>query len=208
MARARLLWTIAILVPVLLFVCPGASGALEFDRDAVSGGEVWRLATCHWPHWSTDLLAYSDGAYALLLMACWLEAPRRAGACGVASTVSVGLAVWLLTPLRTYRGLSGIDSALFVMLGVALFRDGVVGRRWVAGLVVCFALKLAFEFGTGRAVFVAVDGMVPVPVAHLVGAATGAVVAGWPGRSGSSRVASGGPLVGRSGLTTEASCAG
>jgi rhomboid family GlyGly-CTERM serine protease len=198
MARARLLWTIAILLPLIPFACPGASGTMEFDRDAVARGDVWRLVTCHWPHWSTDLLIYSDGAFALLSVACWRVSPRRVGSCVAASAVSVGLAVWLLTPLRTYRGLSGIDSALFVMLGVGLCREGVVGRRWVVALLACFALKLAFEFATGRAVFVAVDGMVPVPVAHLVGAATGAVVAAWPGCSGSFRAASSLTLVCRS----------
>src|SRR5262245_5016247 len=37
---------------ILLAVVPALSTVLQFDRTAILGGEVWRLATGHWTHWN------------------------------------------------------------------------------------------------------------------------------------------------------------
>ena len=85
--------------------------------------------------------------------------------------------------MQIYRGLSGIDSALFALLTVVMWNDGCrsqrPGRQAIAmGCLIAFLLKLAFELMTGRNVFVnAVDtGTVSVPLAHVVGALCGLVI--------------------------------
>jgi hypothetical protein len=79
--------------------------------------------------------------------------------------------------LDRYRGLSGLDSALFVLLAVSLMRHGD-SRRVFAGAwaLVGFLAKLAWEGVTGGALFVHDPGLAAVPVAHLAGAMVGFAV--------------------------------
>jgi len=106
--------------------------------------------------------------------------------CVAASAVAIPLAVWVFLPeMQTYRGLSGIDSAAFALLAVLIFRDNVRTRRWYWAVFACagflaFGAKIVFELTTGGMAFVdgSAAGMVPVPLAHLIGAGAG-VVAGF-----------------------------
>jgi hypothetical protein len=108
----------------------------------------------------------------------------RFWACVLGSTVLIPLALWTTMPqLETYRGLSGIDSALYVLLAVTLLKDEVHGRRWgwviaLSGVLVAFTAKVGYEIATGGTIFVnsGASHMIPVPLAHCVGAAVGMVV--------------------------------
>ena len=96
--------------------------------------------------------------------------------------IAVGV---FLPEMQTYRGLSGIDSAAFALLAVLILRDNVRTRRWYWAVFACagflaFGAKIVFELATGGMAFVdgSAAGMVPVPLAHLIGAGAG-VLAGF-----------------------------
>ena len=173
-------------VAVVTFVVPGAAQVAELDRSAVAAGEAWRYVTAHWAHFSGGHLAWSLLAFVVLGVLCERCSRTRFLACTAASALAVSLAVWAFEPsLRTYRGLSGIDSGLFVLLAVSMLRENLSVRAggwqlWCAAAVAAlaaFAGKVACEWVTGRAVFVddTVGGFVPVPLAHAAGAVVGAV---------------------------------
>jgi hypothetical protein len=87
--------------------------------------------------------------------------------------------------LRTYRGLSGIDSALFFLASVPLickqWRDRHRTRMLVVLLPLLFLAKLLYEQIAGNAIFVNSAGtFVPVPLAHLIGAMLGAACGSVP----------------------------
>jgi rhomboid family GlyGly-CTERM serine protease len=177
------IWTTLVLLAFCLSLVQGAT-ALQYDRPATSAGELWRLFTCHWTHWSGNHLLWSAGTFALLAIACFRIAPRRGLACVVASAVSVGLAVSVGTGLAQYRGLSGIDSALFAMLATICVMENLAARDLpraaaFAALLLALAGKLAYECVTGRALFVheGASNIHPVPIAHAAGAATGVLLA-------------------------------
>jgi len=166
---------------VAVFLSGAATEWLQFDRSAISNGQFWRLLTCHWTHYSLDHLFW-DGMVLLVLGACCECGGRtRFLVCVVGSACLISLAVWLCLPeLEFYRGLSGIDSALFVLLAVDILREKVREKRWRwvgagACLFVLFLAKLGFEIVTGTTVFVdsAAAGMAPVPLSHFVGMLTG-----------------------------------
>jgi hypothetical protein len=84
--------------------------------------------------------------------------------------------------MATYRGLSGIDSALFALLAVRVGRQSLSEKDWlklsIAGIIAGgFAAKVGFEFVTGATLFVdsTAAGMTPVPLAHVVGGLVGIV---------------------------------
>jgi rhomboid family GlyGly-CTERM serine protease len=157
-------------------------GWLELDRAAVARGEVWRLLTGHWTHWTVDHLVWDSLGFVVLAVLCETRVSRGRLLLGVAgSALAVSAGVWFLPEIEhiaRYRGLSGIDSALFVLLAVSLMRE-----RPLAGLALAaFLGKSAWEVATGSTLFVQTGSFVPVPLAHLVGGAWGLIlgIAGRP----------------------------
>jgi hypothetical protein len=104
--------------------------------------------------------------------------------CVIASAVFISLAMWLWAPsIYRYRGLSGVDSALFALVAAELLSEGIRSAtpKHVAMAATCLTglvLKSVFELTTGQTVFVTSLGFgaVGVPLAHLVGAAIGVVM--------------------------------
>jgi rhomboid family GlyGly-CTERM serine protease len=154
---------------------------LQYDRVAIAAGEWWRAITGHLTHWSTDHLLWDVAVFATLGFLCEREGRRRFAGCTAASTVLITAGIWFILPnLETYRGLSGIDSALFALLAGSFLRDAIAQRRWnwVAGIAVPlagFLGKTFFEIATGTTLFVdsAAANMVPIPLAHVIGACVG-----------------------------------
>lgn len=168
------------------FFLPGLDARLEYERAAVAAGEVWRLVTGHWTHWSLDHLVWDGLAFLALAAACELRDRKRFALCLAGAALVVPLGVfWLQPGLDLYRGLSGLDSALFALLAVLVWRqEGAGPRRWlVLGGAALFAAKVAWEAVLGEPLFVepGATGFAVVPLAHLLGAAVGAA-AGLPSR--------------------------
>jgi rhomboid family GlyGly-CTERM serine protease len=184
MKRKTLPWlTLAVATCALVvWFVPAASGALAFDRDAVAGGEWWRLFTGHLAHWTADHLTWDLAAFAVL--GALVERRSRAvflTTVGL-SAVAISIVVWTVLPnLATYRGLSGIDSALFAAASATMLRAGISERCVVEIALPTLALlglvaKCAFEIHTGATLFVTANGaFVPVPLAHLAGLVVGLV---------------------------------
>jgi rhomboid family GlyGly-CTERM serine protease len=169
---------------LLVAALPGAGEGLLFDRGAVAAGEVWRLVTCHLVHAGGEHLFWDVAALLVLGAVCeWRGRAAMVVTLGV-SALAVSAAVLIFLPGMTlYCGLSGLDSALFVLLAVSLLRQRPAGRNWlrlaaVGSALLIFAAKIAYEMVSGGAVFVSLSslGVIPVPLAHAVGALCGVAV--------------------------------
>ena len=91
--------------------------ALEYDRDRFLAGQVWRLFSWHWTHWSSSHLFWDVGVFAVMAAFCETAGRRAFLATMLLSTLAVSVAVFIVYPeLAACRGLSGIDSALFCFL--------------------------------------------------------------------------------------------
>jgi rhomboid family GlyGly-CTERM serine protease len=171
----------------LVQASPALTAACQFDRAAVARGELWRMFAGHLAHFGADHLLWDVAA--LLVLGTMGEArERRATFAGLltGAALAISLAVWVWQPrFATYRGLSGLDSALFGLVCARLVGDGRRARHafsvWLGALALGgFALKCGFELVAGETVFAAGGGesYAPVPLAHLVGWAVGVAVAG------------------------------
>jgi rhomboid family GlyGly-CTERM serine protease len=170
------------------------SQLLQYDRVAIAGGQWWRVFTCHFVHWSADHLLWDAVAFAILFAMCFGRDARRTIATMVASSLAIPLAIALFLPsMQFYRGLSGIDSALFGLAWILILQRLPATNRWSRGATVLlgagFLVKLLIETLTGATVFVdsVTAQFVPVPLAHLVGFAIGLLC----GRAGVGRFARG-----------------
>lgn len=169
---------------VLVYALPSGTARLQYDRLAIAAGEIWRMLSCHWTHTSGDHLVWDVLTFVVLGTLCERRSRVRFYTCIVWSAILIPVALWITLPqLEMYRGLSGIDSALYVLLAVTLLKDEIHGRHWgwvmvLSGVLLAFIGKVGYEVATGGTLFVDSRGshMFPVPLAHCVGAAVGMVV--------------------------------
>ena len=170
---------------VAVSLLPGVAECLQYDRLAVAQGAMWRLMTSHFVHWSGEHLFWDVLALGLLGWMCEREGRGRFLSCVAVSTAIIPLSLSIAEPqMTTYRGLSGIDSALFAMLAVRVGKEAITDRNWLRlsliGIVsIGFAAKVVYELVTGGTLFVdsSAGVMTPMPLAHVVGGLVGAVCA-------------------------------
>lgn len=168
---------------VILLLLGGVAGPsrsfLSFERDAIAGGEWWRLLTAHAMH--LDLRHAVMNALGLSLI-WFLYFDRWAAPCwlaiGVASLLAVDAGLWWLQPeVRWYVGASGLLHGLWVAgLVGQLFSPERPDRRVAALVAALLGAKLLWESRHGTSVFLH-DGMPVVLPAHVYGAFGGLLAA-------------------------------
>jgi rhomboid family GlyGly-CTERM serine protease len=158
----------------------GDGAALQHAR----GSAPWTLLTCHFTHWSLDQFLWGLAVFVPLGIACERRSRTRFLLALSGSAVAVPLMVSALAPaIGSYRGLSGLDSALFALLACMVARERPSGDRATLVLILAAALgfggKIAYELFTGSPMFASQlgAGIVPVPLAHAVGAMAGIAAA-------------------------------
>lgn len=139
---------------------------LEYRRSALLGGELWRLWSAHFCHWS-NLHAAANW---MALGAVWVIMGERAvrwfrDVLVVAPLLS-GLLLLTVPALESYRGLSGLIA--FLMLGLAI--DGGVAGRW---LFFGWLVQFVWACFSGFASPVLPSGIDTCWQAHLAGLALG-----------------------------------
>lgn len=146
--------------------------------------EPLRIFSSHFAHFSTRHLLYDLVVFIGLGLACELRWPSRTRWTLFFSAALIPL-VFLCTTehLQTYRGLSGLGSALLMLLAGRLHREQAFDSRLTKHLplITCagFIAKVLFELSTGQAVFVDESTLFePVPIAHLTGGVVG-LLAAW-----------------------------
>lgn len=179
--RLPLLTAALTLLALATWAIPGAATALQYDRTALASGELWRAVTGHCTHWSIDHLTWDLIVFAVFGALVEHHSRRRFASLIAGSALAISAAVWLLAPQLThYRGLSGLDSALFAAFFAQLLRDAWGERSLLQAIVPALALlgfvgKSVYELTTGATLFVApTAAFTAVPLAHLVGAVVGA----------------------------------
>jgi rhomboid family GlyGly-CTERM serine protease len=180
----HLVTTIISAIAILAYVFPSLAVGLQLDFESVAAGQWWRLFSGHLTHYGSQHLFWDLLMFVVLGVACERQHPRLFGvslivmALGISATVT-----FVCKDVSGYRGLSGIDTGLFVwFIGDQIRqsladRDRMIASFWTATGTLLVG-KLLFEFVTGNVLFVDADGFEPLIESHLVGAAFGALFAG------------------------------
>lgn len=168
-------------IACLAFFIPAVSSHLQYDRDRIGAGEIWRLFTSHWTHWSAEHLFWDLAVFVVFfLWSLRIHARYTWILLGSASLIIPCGIYWLLPGMSYYRGLSGLDTALFVFvvmhwMRIMKQRDDRAGRILILFTLAGLGLKIALEAITGEAV--CVTNMAPhvmvVPLAHVIGVLIG-----------------------------------
>jgi rhomboid family GlyGly-CTERM serine protease len=142
-----------------------------------------RILGCNWLHWSVNHLCWDLFMFYLIGSLCEQRNRFAFLAVTMVSGLTIPVTVMLYSPeLGSYRGLSGIDTALYALLGTLWLCDALrQGDRaaslvW-SGLIVAMFLKIIYELTSRDLLFVTDDSFTPAPTAHLTGALIGILLA-------------------------------
>lgn len=170
-------------VTVVIFAFPKLTNSLQLDFDSVAEGQWWRLMSGHLTHYGVQHLFWDLLMFVVLGAICERQNRKLFGWVFLSMATGVSLAVmFACTEVSEYRGLSGIDTGLFVWLIIDQLRACLAGRDrygvafWGIGGLLLIG-KLIFEMVTGDILFVQTDGFKPLVESHLAGAVGGGVAA-------------------------------
>jgi rhomboid family GlyGly-CTERM serine protease len=179
--RRAPLCTCALALAALVASLPAFAPELEYTR-ALIASEPWRAFTSHFTHWSSTHLIWDWLAFVALGISLEHHSRARLVALLMTAALAIPAALFAIEPeLTHYRGLSGLDSALFGMAWVVALQHARSTNhpnpllvRLLGLLGFGFALKICWELLLGDAFFMPNDvGFEPVPLAHAIGAVLG-----------------------------------
>lgn len=174
-SRISLLWVAFFIV--CLCVLQYFVAALEFDRQNILTGQVWRLWTGHFVHSHLLHLALNAVAAGALYLILFVRLKRlEFFCCGLIFTFLISLILLFLYPrLDWYNGLSGLLHALvsYACVRLAVTRSKLY---WLGLLVVW--LKVLIELVQTQAGFEYQQmGMTVITYAHFIGVWVGCISA-------------------------------
>jgi rhomboid family GlyGly-CTERM serine protease len=147
------------------------SAWLVYDRSAILSGQVWRMFTGHWVHFSTSHLFYDS---LVLGIAGWMietqKLPHFAWLCCLAPWFISGVLLVVEPQLQWFGGLSALATAAIVYLTLFGLREAPPWRWVCQAALLGLAAKIIFEIITGRMLFAAMNPSIEVSVgSHLAG---------------------------------------
>lgn len=164
------------------YVIPGLASQMVYDRAAILSGEVWRLLTGNWVHFSTRHLLYDLLA---LGIAGWIIERRGYpyfGLLCVLSALAIGTVLLAIRPeVQSYGGLSGVATAAIIYLALRGVKEPAPWRWICIAALILIVGKVLLESITGRFIITAADSapFVPLPLSHIVGALTASLIFWW-----------------------------
>ncbi len=167
------------LIAVLFYLIPGSLKLFEYNKLAIGNGQIWRLITCHFTHFTTSHFFWDLITFFCLALFCELQGFRRFISTTIISAILISVSLWFLDPtLMYYRGLSGLCSALYILFALIYLsnaKENLGGQTIAYMFILFFIVKTLYEISITSTVFVSTlgAGVVPIPLSHLVGALAG-----------------------------------
>jgi rhomboid family GlyGly-CTERM serine protease len=133
-------------------------------------------------HWNVEHLFWDLLMFVMLGAICESRCRGFYYATLLLTAVAIPIAVaWMHPEITEYRGLSGLDTAIFsLLISLQLLRSShreAQSRFVFGGIWLLLCGKLLYEFWTGQTLFVQDTSFAPIPMAHLVGVVVGLLVA-------------------------------
>jgi rhomboid family GlyGly-CTERM serine protease len=165
----------------LIYVLPGSTEYLIYDRSAILSGEIWRLVTGHGVHYSSSHLAYNLVALATVGAIIELQESRRLFLICTVSALMIGISLLGFRPdLDYFAGASGVVTAAVAYCALSGLSAPGPWRAVCLTVLVLLVGKIALELLWSGSSLVGVSGdFVIVPLSHAVGAASGLLMFSW-----------------------------
>ncbi|MGA1840105.1 MAG: rhombosortase [bacterium] len=166
-------WTLAVfIISIVTYAIPSLRHLLIYDRDAIIAGQLWRLLTSHFVHFSIAHLFYNLLVFCIAGSLIENRGYRSFGTLCFLTAFFISITLFIAKPdMSYYGGLSGIACGAVVYLILFEFLDSSL---WTAFFCIVILLsiivKLVIEALTGQFIFVASNTLfVPIPLSHITG---------------------------------------
>ena len=162
-------WGLPLSVLLLAVVLQFGSDALPYDRNAIGGGELWRLFSGHFVHLGgMHLLLNAAGLLLVWTLVGDAFSTRHWLIIATCSLLSMDLGFWFLLPwLEWYVGLSGLLHGLMAAGVAGLWHERRIEALAIAAILVG---KLGYEIALGSLPgSAAIAGGAVITEAHLLG---------------------------------------
>ncbi len=161
---------------LLALLCQLEPEFLQYDRQ--SPLEFWRLYTAHFVHWDLNHLCWDLLLYISIGLLLIKEDPRVFGVNLFLSPILISMTLWIAEPeMLYYRGISGLDAALFTSLAILWINKGDTVFIWLGILqLVLISSKILYELNTHETLFTDSQSYVVIPTAHLAGALSACII--------------------------------
>ena len=163
----------------IVYAFPAFAERLVYDRERILCGEIWRVLTCPWvhfslPHLAYDLVAFSIGAY-------WVENRNRTHFLGILLLISLVTSLAELTfqsHMVRFGGVSGLATGYLFYMALHYGQESGMLRLggWIAVLVLLGKVFGEMVVGGSLLPYPGETPFVAEPLAHLVGIAMASMV--------------------------------
>lgn len=177
LTAARLpVWTLVICTSaVIVFGSAAIQAFLIYDRNAIAHGELWRLVTGNFSHFSTTHLVYDLVAFLIAGTIIEVRGYRYFSTLCLSAATLIGVVLFFAEPaMHYYAGLSGVATAAVAYLCLHGLTEKGTWRWLCAAMLLGLLAKIGIELALGRSLLfeIGAQEFMPVPLSHLVGAAT------------------------------------
>jgi rhomboid family GlyGly-CTERM serine protease len=174
------LWTLVLVIDgLLVYIIPGLTAHLQYDRAAILTGQWWRVVTGNWVHFSASHLWFDLMAFGLVGWMTERSGYPHFGLLVMLSALGIGMTLLAVQPdMQFYGGLSGIATGAIVYYALWGLQEGGLWR-WICGTVLLVSVgKIILETVSGRTLLAAAGSVpfVPVPMSHVTGGLIACVV--------------------------------
>lgn len=151
---------------------PSCQSWLVYNRSAILSGEIWRMFTGHWVHFSTSHLVYDS---LVLGVVGWIietqKLPNFGWLCLLAPWLISGVLLVVEPQLEWFGGLSALASTAVVYLVLFGLRSTGPWRWACLAALVGMAGKTVFEITTGSMMFATTrnDSVAVCTASHISG---------------------------------------
>jgi hypothetical protein len=174
---------IPVFVSILLFYIPSLADTLQFNRKEMFSYKIYLFLTCHFTHWNVRHMVIDTFIFFALSYLCIFFSFKSKYSIVqyiiylLIPSILISTAVLIFNPeIKFYRGLSGIDWALYFILMAQLYF--AAHWLWKTGAIIMFflfSLMMIHQIVSKHSIFVPDmgEGIVTVPSAHIAGALSG-----------------------------------
>jgi len=164
-----------------VFALPLLQGLLIYDRAAIDRGEIWRLITGNLVHLSPSHFLYDVVPLFMAGALIEIRGYRHFAILCLVSAAVIGATVYVGSPdLSVFGGSSGIVMAAFTFLCLYGLEETGAWRRLCGLALIVLTIKMSIETALGSSFQFFAEGgspgFVPVPSAHVAGAATALIL--------------------------------
>ncbi|MEA3374425.1 MAG: rhombosortase [Campylobacterota bacterium] len=162
-------FTIVIIV-LLAFIIDDLTFLLIYERDAILDGELWRLFTSHFIHFSELHLGLNIMAFGII---GWIMEERSYPGYALLiflMSFLIGVGMILFKPdMQYYGGLSGIAHGALVYLALFGLEESKPWNKVSYLVLASVLIKVGIELFTGNLLTYATETFIPIPLSHMIG---------------------------------------